>query len=799
MRKLYFSAFAILTGFAAQSQIINFPDANFKAKLLQPYVAYDASENDLTIDANGDGEIEVGEAQLVNGLDVSNAGISDLTGISYFTGMHTLRCNNNTLTVLDIDAGVTLSVLDASHNALTSVNVHHDTWMEGLDLSYNNLTSYSVDSGTYFEKYNLSHNQINSLTLNDAIFDNLDVSYNNLSSIQANGNVVIAYYGNFSNNQFSLLDFTDIGFSYDTTITFGNNVVDRVVFGTSPGNIGYTSDNTFFDMGNFTSVGDCEPDDHGHVYISNCPNLNYFILKNGFNHTTYTCNEGGTIFSNPAMDLNISNCPNLSFICVDEGERPNIQARINQLGLQNQVQVNSYCSFTPGGTYYTVNGVTRTDQNADGCDSADSPVPFQQFTIAGGGDSGTVISNASGNYAIYVGPGAHTITPILQNPGIYTVSPASMTVDFPSDPSPYNQNFCLTPNSVYPDLEISIVPIIGARPGFDAQYKILYRNKGNQIQSGTVNLTFNDAVSDFVSATPANTSQTTNTLIWDFSNLQPFESREITVILNVNAPTETPAVNAGDVLAYSASITNTLADETPADNTANVNQIVVNSIDPNDKTCVEGNTVGPEMIGQFVHYIVRFENTGTANAQNIVVEDLIDTSKFDPATLVPLSGSAPFTTRISDTNKVEFIFENINLPFDDTNNDGYIAFKIKTMPTLIVGDTFANNASIYFDYNFPVVTNTATTMVQLLGTPDFDFSDHFTLSPNPTKNILDIHAKDAILLKSIAIYNVLGQLVLAVPNAENLDSVDVSNLKTGNYFVKIHSDSGAANTQFIKE
>jgi hypothetical protein len=204
------------------------------------------------------------------------------------------------------------------------------------------------------------------------------------------------------------------------------------------------------------------------------------------------------------------------------------------------------------------------------------------------------------------------------------------------------------------------------------------------------------------------------------------------------------------------------------------------------------------MVGQYVHYVIRFENTGTANAQNIVIKDIIDTAKFDISTLIPITGSHPFTTRITETNKVEFIFENISLPFDDANNDGYVAFKIKTKPTLAVGNTFSNTASIYFDYNFPVVTNTATTTIQLLGTPDFEFSEYFTLYPNPTKSVLNIHAKEAAVIRSITIYNVLGQLVLAVPNAESLSTVDVSNLKPGNYFIKITSDKGSSSAKFIK-
>jgi hypothetical protein len=89
------------------------------------------------------------------------------------------------------------------------------------------------------------------------------------------------------------------------------------------------------------------------------------------------------------------------------------------------------------------------------------------------------------------------------------------------------------------------LPINRARPGFDASYKIIYKNKGTNTQSGSVNLTFDDAVLDFVTANPVVTSQTVNNLSWDFIDLKPFETREIIVTVNVNSPMETPAVNIG--------------------------------------------------------------------------------------------------------------------------------------------------------------------------------------------------------------------------------------------------------------
>ncbi len=55
-----------------------------------------------------------------------------------------------------------------------------------------------------------------------------------------------------------------------------------------------------------------------------------------------------------------------------------------------------------------------------------------------------------------------------------------------------------------------------------------------------------------------------------------------------------------------------------------------------------------------------------------------------------------------------------------------------------------------------------------------------------------------LLVNSIAIYNTLGQLVIAIPNAQSVSTIDVSSLKTGNYFIKMTTDKGTSNTKFIK-
>ncbi|WP_290831594.1 hypothetical protein [Flavobacterium sp.] len=83
MKKLYFSLLTLLLCFVANAQIVNIPDANFKAKLLSassdnPVASNQIPENYYgsvstynTIDTNNDGEIQVSEALMIKFLSVN--------------------------------------------------------------------------------------------------------------------------------------------------------------------------------------------------------------------------------------------------------------------------------------------------------------------------------------------------------------------------------------------------------------------------------------------------------------------------------------------------------------------------------------------------------------------------------------------------------------------------------------------------------------------------------------------------------------------------------------------------------
>ena len=755
MKKLYF-LFFLTIGLLANAQIINFPDANFKINLLSANTNNNIAKNlngeFFKIDSNNDGEIQEGEALNVSYLDLNayrcgnGCVVSSIEGINNFINLKVLKCFNNDISNLDISNLINLEELICYNNDIGNLDLNNCINLKKIDCSNNLFSSLNLLNLQQLVELRVNSN----VNLNQLLIDNLinleilSCAYNsNLTNLSLDGLVRLKILF-CNNNRLSQIDFSDLILIEE--IGCQNNYYMQEID---------VSNNFYLKK----------------LYLFNVY-LNYLNIKNG----------------SILEQLQLPTIDNLK-VCMDEFEIGNYYFGINTLET-------SYCSFTPGGTFYEISGNTKLDSNNNGCDVLDIDYSNLRFNITDGTVTGSLIANQTGNYYIPVSAGNHTITPNLENPSYFNVLPTNFTVDFPTQASPFTQDFCVTANGVHHDVEVVLIPTVPARPGFDANYKLVYRNKGNQVENGSISLTFDDDKLDYVSSNPVYNSTAVNNFTWNYTNLQPFETREIALVLNVNSPMEIPAVNIGDQINFLAEITPFANDEVQYDNIFALKQIVVGSYDPNDKTCIQGETITPTEVGNYAHYVIRFENTGTFPAENIVVKDMIDLAKFDIATLVPLKSSHDFYTRING-NKVEFIFENINLDFNDATNDGYVVFKIKTKPTLIVGDTFTNNANIYFDYNFPITTNTYSTTITALSSQDFDFGTYFTLYPNPAKDILNIQSKQDVAINSVEIYNQLGQIVMASTNT--LNTIDVSNLASGTYFVKINTEKGSANAKFVKE
>lgn len=438
-----------------------------------------------------------------------------------------------------------------------------------------------------------------------------------------------------------------------------------------------------------------------------------------------------------------------------------------------------------------VNGLVQFDADANGCDLNDPIAVNVKILISNSTINSVNYSDNFGNFSSLISDGQYTITPNPENPSYWNFSPPNVVVDFSTQASPFTQDFCVTANGTVEDLEVIVVPLEQARPGFDVDYKVVIKNKGNVTASGSVTLDFEEDFMTLLSSTPNAGNTPSNQLSWSFSGLQPFQMEEYAFTMTLNTLTQaTNPLNSNDILTFTGTVTGTGTDAMPADNTMVFDQTVVNSYDPNDKTCLEGKVIEPSLVGEYVHYMIRFENTGTASAVNIVVKDDIDLAQFDITTLIPLGGSHDYYTRVRDNNVVEFIHENINLDFNDATNDGYVLFKIKTLPTLIEGDTFDNTAEIYFDFNAPIITNTESVTIMSTASIGETTDTSISVYPNPARDFINISSTNG--LKSATLIDVNGRQLSQTNFIGNTTEqrISLENLTSGVYFVTIQSEVG---------
>ncbi|MFP9099921.1 T9SS type A sorting domain-containing protein [Flavobacterium sp. RHBU_24] len=736
MKKITLLLLLLITG-AINAQIVNIPDADFKY-----YLAHYNYSNYSVIDTNGDGEIQLSEAEAVQVLTIVIAfgyndeyQIHDLTGLEAFVNLTELSFYIDTLmTPIPLDLSP-FSQLQAFHSDSTFYTMY-----------FASITLGNLPNLTYFDFWNSS-------------VPSLDFSgCPNLVTFDSQGAAV---------------DSIDMGVNLSLT-TFHLIVathINYVNLGGCP-NLNSTEISREYFQG--------EPDGDCYINLRNSnPNNNALVADN--------------------YDINSEYAYSNTYVCIDEGEDLEIRGipLSDFLALSNPaltapyMYVSNYCSFTPPGSYNTISGTVTLDANNNGCSSGGIVRPVA-ININNGTSTTKIYNSSTGNYSYYNAAGTYTLTPHLENSSLFSTDAATVTFTN-NDGSTATQNFCLTPNGVHNDVEVAIAPIVSARPGFDATYKILYRNKGNQTLSGDVTFTYNDAVLDYVSSTVTPNIASGN-LSWNYSNLLPFESREIVVTLNVNSPMETPAVNNDDVLNFTTTVTPVSGDETPDDNTFALKQTVVGSYDPNDITCLEGATVLADKIGDYLHYNINFENTGTAPASFVVVKDIIDETKFDVSSLVVLNTSHAVEARVTG-NKVEFYFGDINLAAN--GGKGNVTFKIKSLETLAVNSNVTQKADIFFDYNWPIETNEATTTYALLNAPGFTKDASVKIYPNPAKNIVSISSESAI--QSVQLFDVQGRLLEASSVNNVAASLDIASRANGIYFIKITTENGMKVEKLVKE
>jgi len=400
-------------------------------------------------------------------------------------------------------------------------------------------------------------------------------------------------------------------------------------------------------------------------------------------------------------------------------------------------------------------------------------------------------TTSGGQYRFYADPGEYQLTAVPDENWQLTTA-SILDVSLGAQPLT-NLNFGFIP--------IQDIPIVQpdmtsgpTRCSFDVPFWLTYQNNGTTSENGYLEFSLTDgAILQEATITPDEIIG--NTLRWNFTNLAPSQLEQFRLIL-----TMPDASNLGDTLEFVATTYLIDGNQDTIQNTVyNYNPVLNCAYDPNDKAALPAG-VGDDNLTLFdseFEYRIRFQNTGTDTAFTVRIEDDLDPN-LDWSTFRPVSASHPYEVDMDLTSgRVTFLFRNILLPDSIVNeplSHGFVKYKISPLENLSEETPITNEASIFFDFNEPILTNmTLNTMVSVLtNTTEVLQSTELTVLPNPFQNSTIFRVKEIPGNRgTLNIYDTNGVLVFSQAVVSNADvTFRREGLASGIYFYEVVDQKG---------
>jgi uncharacterized repeat protein (TIGR01451 family) len=448
-------------------------------------------------------------------------------------------------------------------------------------------------------------------------------------------------------------------------------------------------------------------------------------------------------------------------------------------GCVEQLTVDVPLSANPGNCA-EITGFVYFDLD-DNCavNGLDSPIA-NRLLVANPGNH-LAVSDNDGFYTLQVPVGTYTVEEIINNPfyGNNCVSSYSVPIMNITDSIGGNNFLDTIQGNV--DIQASIYNT-GVLPGFSCNVQINYNsvNLGGTLMNQYAWFTFPPFLVMQNWSYPHTISN--DTVYFTLNSSQSFSSW-INFITNVGVTLGTQATfcTGVGILPGEQNITNNIDCSST---------MVIGSFDPNDKTSFVNGVQNDSTLllsEQQLEYVIRFQNTGTAPAQNIYILDTIQ-STLELSSFEFVASSHPCSVSILEGNVLKFNFPSIMLP-DSTNNEpeshGFVHYKINQSAQNEIGDILLNTAYIYFDFNAPVVTN--TTYDELieddLGLTQSQY-DLVKLYPNPSESFVNIESEQNI--QSFEIIDLNGRMITSNQKVDSKKlNLDFSAYQKGIYLVQL--------------
>jgi uncharacterized repeat protein (TIGR01451 family) len=344
---------------------------------------------------------------------------------------------------------------------------------------------------------------------------------------------------------------------------------------------------------------------------------------------------------------------------------------------------------------------------------------------------------------------------------------------------------CSNSNNSCDDLWTTITPWIGYYQNTTAMIRLNFGNNGpGTATSYSLTLSYPIGVTPVLSSIniPGYTISG-NTISWNLTNASP--GYTFTDFIQFLVPS---GIMNTTQHYYTSSIvaTGSNTDCNYANNDGSLLQIVGNSYDPNDKSVNHPENIYA-LSNDTLTYTIRFQNTGSAPAQNIHIIDTLS-ANLDLSTFEVLYTTHPMHVVDLGNGIKKFEFPQIWLP-DSTSNEpeshGQIVYRIVENFANPVGSEIWNTAHIYFDWNPAIVTNSTYNINVLLGLDELN--SNVNIFPNPANDYLYITCNSGEGM--ITLFDLSGKEILKQEMVKNF-TLDISSLNAGIYMINIQTPLG---------
>jgi Leucine-rich repeat (LRR) protein len=767
-------------------------------------------------------------------LYLSNLGIRDVTGLRF----------------VHFYTGVNWPMIDLSHNNLTTIQPDLIYKMDGsenevVDLDYNQIDTLNFDSiwvygGTPFS-LTLEHNGLRAVVCDSFVIDNyfysLDLNYNNLttlpvSSLGWNGGLSVrhnllthypAFYARYMDCGANFIADTINGVPSSGSLACDSNLIPYIRLYSYPDYAGLIcSHNLINSMPGLLELAFLDCSYNSITVLDSLDNLTALVANNNNLTSISHLNTNLTrldVSNNPLLHC-IPNLPNVPSLELDFANT-SIACLPRQFpqcvytgtpGIDSVPTCDLFNNIYECPQYSNLEGYAYFDTIPNCVMNYSEPVlPYVKTSFS---SNGSVVQQCYTDYM-----GHYSFDEI--NYGTYVLSVDTTDLAFLLNcPDSFYYSATVDSQELYQSgfnfgfnckagFDVGVFAISNGTFFHPGNTTIVSLDAGDMSAlyglhcaagiAGQVNLAFNGPVTYVgpVTGSLVPNSVVGNTITWniaDYGTINPFTAFVVEFVTDSGAQNNT-------AVCFMANVTPLVGDNYPGNNTGFMCSNVVTAWDPNGKEVYPAGMLDSSQ--RWLTYNVHFQNTGSGAATNIYILDTLDSS-LDPVTFKLLGFSHQNVTQVLPGGVVKFSFPFIDLPdslSSDSASTGYIQYMIKLKANLPPGTIISNSASIYFDFNAPIITNFVydTIMSTPSGIQTFGLDNNFTIYPNPSMGICQLAISDQLLGGTTDVFDATGRIVFHSTIVSQQSTINLQYFAAGVYELRITAKCGSFVKKLVKQ